>query len=107
MRQRIDAFPRAGEIQMPCHGPWRDDAADASGHGGAEAIEGVFENDGFIGCDTEIFGGMEEEAGVGLHLAGVIDGGNMMKMITQAELVHPRVDPHSRAAAGDGDAQSE
>ena len=81
MRQRIDAFPRAGEIQMPCHGPWRDDAADASGHGGAEAIEGVFENDGFIGCDTEIFGGMEEEAGVGLHLAGVIDGGNMMKMI--------------------------
>ena len=92
---------------MPRHRPGRDDAADASRHGGAEAVEGVFENDGFIGCDTEIFSGMQEEAGVRLHLAGVIDGGDVVEMIVQTELVHPGVDPHSWTAAGDGDAQTE
>jgi hypothetical protein len=92
---------------MPCHGPWRDDAADAGGHGGPEAVEGVFEDDGFFGCDAKFFGSVEKEARIGLYLAGVVDGGDVMEVSVQAELIHPGVDPHARAAAGDGDAQAE
>lgn len=105
--ERIHPFQCAGEIQVPCHGPWCDDAADAGGHGGAETVEGVFEDNRLLGYDAEFFSGVEEEARVGLHLASVIDGGDVVKMSVQAELIHPGVDPYARAAAGDGDAQAE
>lgn len=106
MCERFDALPRTGEVEMPRHRPWRDDAADASSHRGAEAVERIFKDDGFLRLHAEFFGGVKEERRIGLHLAGVIDGGDVVEVIVQAELVHPRVDPHARTAGGDGDAQT-
>lgn len=89
MRERLDALPCACEVEMLRHGSRCDDTADTGGDGGAEAVEGVFKDDGFLGCNAEFFSGMEEEAGIGLHLAGVIDGGDVVEVIVQAKLVHP------------------
>ena len=74
---------------MPRHRSWRDNTTDAGGHSGAEAIERVFKDDSFFRLHAEFFGGVEEEARIGLHLAGVIDGGDVVEVIVQAELVHP------------------
>ena len=92
---------------MPCHRPRSDDAADAGSHRGAEAVERVFKDDGFLRFHAEFLGGVQEETRVGLYLASVIDGGDVVEVIMQAELVHPRVNPPTRTARGDGDAQAE
>ena len=89
MSERLDALPRAGEVEMTCHWSGRDDTANTSSDGGAEAVERVLKDDGLLGLHAEFFGGVEEEARIGLHLAGVIDGGDVVEVIVQAELVHP------------------
>jgi hypothetical protein len=59
------------------------------------------------GCTPSFSAAWRKSDRIGLHLAGVIDGGDVVEVIVQAELVHPRVDPCARAAGGDGDAQAE
>ena len=89
VRERLNALPCACKVEMPCHRPRSNDAADAGGHRGAEAVERVFEDDGFFGLHTDFFSGVEEKTRVGLYLTGVIDGGDVVEVIVQAELVHP------------------
>ena len=87
---------------MLSHGAWGDDAMDASGLSGDEAVEGVFENEGFGGADLESLGGEEEEAGVGFDFAGVVDGGEVVEVVDEVEVVEPAFDPPTGAAGGDG-----
>lgn len=107
MRERFDALPGTFEVEVAGHWSRCDNAADASGEGSAETVEGVFEDDGLLGFHAEFFGSMQKERRIGLHLAGVIDGGDVVEVIVEAELVHPRINPRARAAGGDGDTQAQ
>jgi len=93
-------------MEVLSHGAWGDDALDAGGLSGDEAVEGVFEDDGFGGADVEALGGEEEEAGVGFDFARVVDGGEVVEVVNEVEVVEPAFDPPTGAAGGNGAGKS-